>query len=69
MPPMHLKDYLADAKTTYAVFADRIGAANAGVIAKYVSGKRYPRPKFMAAIVRETKGKVQPADFFEMQDA
>lgn len=65
---MQLKAYLVDAQVTYDEFARRIGAANAGVIAKYASGKRVPRPRFMAAIVRETGGKVSPNDFFPLQD-
>lgn len=66
---MTLKDYLAEAKITYDDFARRIGAANASVIAKYAGGKRVPRPKFMTAIVRETGGKVQPQDFFDLAPA
>lgn len=61
---MQLKDYLVEADITYDDFAKRIGAANAGVIAKYVAGKRTPRSQFMSAIARETGGKVQPNDFF-----
>lgn len=66
---MLLKTYLADANITYDAFARRIGVANAGVVAKYAAGKRTPRPKFMAAIVRETDGKVQPNDFFGPEEA
>lgn len=66
---MLLKTYLADANITYDAFARRIGVANAGVISKYASGKRVPRPWVMAAIVRETGGKVQPNDFHILQDA
>ncbi|WP_330703565.1 helix-turn-helix transcriptional regulator [Novosphingobium resinovorum] len=61
---MQLKAYLVAADVTYDDFAKRIGASNAGVIAKYAAGKRVPHPKFMAAIVRETGGKVQPNDFY-----
>ncbi|WP_103728910.1 helix-turn-helix transcriptional regulator [Novosphingobium sp. HII-3] len=61
---MQLKDYLVEAGLTYDEFAKRIGAANAGVIAKYVARKRVPRPHLMAAIGRATEGKVQPNDFF-----
>lgn len=65
---MQLKDYLEEVGVTYEAFANRIGASNAGVVAKYVAGKRVPRPKFMAAIMRETAGKVQPNDFLVTQD-
>jgi hypothetical protein len=61
---MKLKDYLVEAEITYDEFAKQIGAANAGVIAKYVARKRVPRPHFMAAIAKVTEGKVQPNDFF-----
>jgi len=64
---MHLKDYLAAANITYADFANRIGVANAGVVGKYACGKRVPRPRFMAAIARETRGAVQANDFFAPQ--
>lgn len=64
---MQLKDYLAEASLTYEEFAKRIGAANASVVAKYVTGRRTPRARFMFAISRETDGKVQPNDFFAHQ--
>nr|WP_317892396.1 helix-turn-helix transcriptional regulator [uncultured Sphingomonas sp.] len=60
---MKLGTYLAERQITYHDFAQRIGAANAGVISKYVTGKRHPRPKFLVAIVRETDGEVRPNDF------
>lgn len=63
---MLLKDYLAEVSVTYDEFAKRIGVANAGVVAKYVTGRRTPRARFMSAITRETGGKVQPNDFFPL---
>lgn len=71
---MQLRDYLAEARITYEAFAQRIGVANASVVGKYIAGRRVPRPKIMAAIVRETGGAVQPNDFFDnsptaLQDA
>jgi hypothetical protein len=66
---MKLSDYLSEAGETYAAFAERVGAANASVVHKWIAGLRVPRRKAMAAIVRETDGKVQPNDFLELQDA
>lgn len=60
---MQLQDYLNEVGETYSAFAERIGVANASVIAKYIAGKRYPRPRYLQAIVRETQGRVQPNDF------
>ena len=60
---MKLGTYLALSRIKYDDFAERIGVANAGVISKYVTGQRYPRRKFLEAIVRETDGDVQPNDF------
>lgn len=61
---MQLGSYLEETGVTYSDFASRIGVANASVVARYVNG-RVPRDKdVMAAIVRETDGRVQPADFF-----
>ncbi len=64
---MQLKDYLVEADLTYDEFAKQIGAANAGVVAKYVAGRRVPRPQFMTAIAKATDGKVQPNDFFPLE--
>ncbi|WP_294390377.1 hypothetical protein [uncultured Sphingomonas sp.] len=60
---MDLKTYLAAERIPYRTFADQIGVANPGVIAKYCSGARFPRPKILAAITRETSGKVTANDF------
>lgn len=60
---MQLSSYLEAQKITYADFAAQIGAANAGVVHKYASGKRYPRKKFLQAIIRETDGAVTANDF------
>lgn len=66
---MKLDAYLAKTSVSYEKFAQRIGAANASVVHKYATGKRVPRPRFMAAIVRETAGAVQPNDFLEIAAA
>lgn len=63
---MKLREWLAESKIPYADFATKIGVANASVVAKYVAG-RVPRDHgVMAAIVRETEGRVQPNDFFPL---
>ena len=61
---MKLQAYLSEKRVSYAAFAQRTGAANASVVAKWIAGTRVPRTKFMEAIVRETGGEVQPNDFF-----
>jgi hypothetical protein len=66
---MQLGQYLRENKITLREFALRIGAANASVVQKWVAGHQRPRGKFMAAIARETGGKVQPRDFYDLQDA
>jgi DNA-binding transcriptional regulator YdaS (Cro superfamily) len=61
---MKLKDWLAKTGTQYAVFAPRIGVANASVVSRYVNG-RVPRSKEVrAAIVRETNGEVTLPDLY-----
>lgn len=60
---MQLGPYLKERDISFADFATRIGAANAGVVHKYVNGKRYPRRRFLLAIARETEGEVTANDF------
>ncbi len=64
LPGMQLSQYLRENELTLREFAKQTGAANASVVAKWVTGGRVPRSKFMEAIVRATGGKVQPNDFF-----
>lgn len=66
--PHPLKDYLDRNKIGYAEFARRIAASNAGVVYKYATGQRQPRPRFMKAIVRETDGAVTANDFLVAAD-
>lgn len=72
---MQLADYLSSTETSLSEFARRIGARNARTVQRYVKRLRMPSGRMMAAIVRETEGKVQPNDFFgalnspETQDA
>lgn len=60
---MILANYLADADMSLSEFARRIGAKNARTVQRYTKHGRVPSGTMMAAIVRETKGKVQPSDF------
>jgi len=62
---MQLSQYLKERGLTLHQFASQIGVANAGVISKYLRG-RVPKPAIMQMIVRETGGKVQPGDFYNM---
>lgn len=60
---MKLKSYLREAQISYGEFAQRVGAANAGVVAKWIAGDRFPRGKFLEAIRIATDGKVLANDF------
>lgn len=60
---MKLSDFLVAEKITYTDFAKRIGSKHARTVERYAKGDRYPRPKQMAAIRRETGGKVTADDF------
>jgi transcriptional regulator with XRE-family HTH domain len=66
---MQLETYLEKNGLSLRDFADRIGVANAGVVSKYANRLQVPRPKIMAAIVRETNGSVQPNDFYPVAAA
>lgn len=63
-PCMQLDTYLEAEGVNLRDFAVRIGVANAGVVSKYANRHQIPRPPIMAAITRETKGAVQPNDFY-----
>jgi hypothetical protein len=60
---MQLQKWLADERITYTDFAKRIGSKHARTVERYAKGTRFPRPKMMAAIRRETGGKVTADDF------
>jgi DNA-binding transcriptional regulator YdaS (Cro superfamily) len=61
---MKLADYLTQADVSLSEFARRIGAHNARTVQRYTKHGRIPSGTMMAAIQRETGGKVQPNDFF-----
>ncbi|MBO9377695.1 hypothetical protein GG804_13040 [Sphingomonas histidinilytica] len=68
---MKLIDYLSSEVISLNAFAARIGAKNARTVQRWTkspgsAGYRMPSTAMMDAIMRETGGKVQPNDFFEM---
>lgn len=60
---MKLATYLNNSGSTYAAFAEKVGASTFAV-GKWARGERLPRPKVLARIVEETGGQVTPNDFF-----
>lgn len=60
---MQLQTYLEEEGITYTAFAKRIGTKHARTVERYAKGQRYPRPRMMAAIRRETAEKVTADDF------
>lgn len=62
---MKLKDWLIAEGLTVTEFARRMGKPQP-TVARYASGDRVPEKKAMAVIVKLTKKKVQPNDFYEM---
>lgn len=60
---MDLKQWLKDHKISAPDFARRIGLSHAPSIYRYLDRTQVPRPKFMAAIIRETSGDVSANDF------
>lgn len=60
---MQLQAYLDEERITYTDFARRIGTKHARTVERYAKGARYPRKEMMAAIRRETGGRVTPDDF------
>lgn len=65
---MKLADYLKEFGRTQSDFADRIGVSQA-MVNGYLKKGNVPRPSIMKKIVTETKGAVQPQDFYEISEA
>jgi transcriptional regulator with XRE-family HTH domain len=61
---MKLKDWLIKEGLTVTEFARRMGKPQP-TIARYVSGDRMPEKEAMRQIMKMTRGKVQPNDFYE----
>lgn len=62
---MKLRDYIDKEGISLRDFAAKI---NVGyyTLQRYLSGERYPTPQVYQAIYAETRGKVQPNDFYEL---
>lgn len=60
---MKLRDYLDQENKPVRDFAEAISVSVAAMH-RYLAGQRKPRPEVMSRIAAETKGAVQPNDFF-----
>jgi len=65
---VQLRQYLTDRNIPIAAFADRIGVS-VQAVHRYLTGERLPRRDVMERIRIETRGAVQPNDFFEPAEA
>ena len=65
---MRLRQYLSAHDISMAVFAERIGVSTQAVH-RYLTGDRLPRPDVMMRIKAETRGAVQPNDWFCASEA
>ncbi|HEX2594787.1 MAG TPA: hypothetical protein VHL34_25005 [Rhizomicrobium sp.] len=63
-----LATYLLKEGISYAEMARRVGTKHARTVERHAKGKRIPDGKMMAAYLRETKGTVQPSDFFALTE-
>lgn len=63
MSAMKLRRYLDDQDIPVALFARRIGVS-VQALYRYLHGDRLPQRKVMDRIIRATRGKVTPNDFF-----
>jgi transcriptional regulator with XRE-family HTH domain len=61
---MKLKDWLALSGISQTEFGERIGVTGAAV-STYTLESSIPRKETMQRIAEETKGAVQPADFYQ----
>ena len=59
---MKLRTYLADERMSQKAFGIAVGVSQAAV-ARYVSEKRFPKPRILNAIARVTSGSVNADDF------
>jgi transcriptional regulator with XRE-family HTH domain len=60
---MTLQQFMTHANLDAAQLAAQVGVGREAV-RKWVRGERIPRPNLMRRIVKVTKGKVGPADFY-----
>lgn len=66
---MRLAEYLRRERLTHDAFAKAIGVANPTVVRRYAVCGRVPAPPVMVRIVKATKGRVRPDDFFGLPPA
>ena len=70
---MKLRDYLKDEQLTQMRFIDICEMATGksipqGTLAKWILGVRIPRKPEMEMIYSVTSGKVEPNDFYNLED-
>ena len=65
---MRLSDWLRKSGVTGEVFAERVGVTQSA-ISKIARGASWPEPDTIAAIERETKGKVTVGDILKTYQA
>lgn len=63
---MNLKEYLKANEITSETFAKSLGFSHGGVL-KWITGERFPRPRVLAKIEKETNGQVTANDFAAQQ--
>jgi transcriptional regulator with XRE-family HTH domain len=64
---MTLDEFRKAKDWTVRELAKRLGLHDARSAQRYMSGERMPRPDVMRRIVEVTKGKVGPADFYDLK--
>ena len=62
---MKLLDYLNQQKLSPKQFAPMVGVSDES-IRRYCKGTRKPNAEVMTSLMKATKGKVQPNDFFPL---
>ena len=60
---MKLKIWMAIEGLTGVELAEKLGVTD-GAVSRWTAGDRIPRPDQMKEIIKVTKGKVQPQDFY-----
>jgi len=65
---MRLKAYLVRNKISVEAFTRTIGLAHRSTVYRYLRGEKIPGPAIMAAIYLNTRGEVQPGDFYDLPE-
>lgn len=63
---MQLREWLQKHNMNLSAFARRVGVSPAAV-SRYLREERMPQPGVMERIYQETRGKVGPADFYQLK--